>query len=168
MQTGTDSSFCLLHYKGAQKWGKEAQCLLRYDMLHSSYIFRIAKIMQHSVILVLVDINISEASVWVSIIEMAKILARNHREEISSVRKMPGGKYYLHRAENYRNITVCKFLDRCPVWQLLRFKFHPQPDLQKHRSVIQDRCDLVEILDDKLQLPELLLNLHRNNRSGNW
>lgn len=32
-------------------------------MLHSSYIFRIAKIMQHSVILVLVDINISEASV---------------------------------------------------------------------------------------------------------
>jgi len=130
-------------------------------------VFRIVTITQCSLILVLLGINISEVSVWVSIIEMAKILARNHREEISSVRKMPGGKYYLHRVQNYRNITVCKFLDRCPVWQLLRFKFHPQPDLQKHRSVIQGRCDLVEILDDNLQFPKILLNLQRNNRSGN-
>lgn len=121
-------------------------------------VFRTVLIMQCSVIWVLLGINISEVSVWVSIIEMAKILARNHREEISSVRKMPGGKYYLHRVQNYRNITVCKFLDRCPVWQLLRSKFRSQPDLQKHRSVIQCRSDLVEILDDNLQLPKLLLN----------
>lgn len=155
--------------KGCSSGARKRDVPLDMARLILCTFFRIVKIMLYSVISALVDINISEVSVWVSIIEMAKILARNHREEISSVRKMPGGKYYLHRVQNYRNITVCKFLDRCPVWQLLRFKFHPQPDLQKHRSVIQDRCDLVEILDDKFQLPKLLLNLQRNNRSRcNW
>lgn len=131
-----------------------------------STVFRI--VMQCPGISVLLGINISEVLVWVSIIEMAKTLARNHREEISSVQKMPGGKYYLHRVQNHRTITVWKFLDRCPGWQLLQCKFHPQPDFQKHRSEIQGRCDLVEILDDNLQLPKLWLHLQRNNGSGNW
>lgn len=142
------------HRTGASKYDVSLDMLV----LIVDAIFRTALIMQGSVILVLLGINISEVSVWVSIIEMPRILARNHREEISSVRRMPGGKYYLHRVRNYRNITVCKFLDRCPAWQLFRSKFHSQPDLQKHRSVIQGRSDLVEILDDNSQLPKLLLN----------
>lgn len=142
------SSSYLLYYEGAQSWGRKYDVSVDMAYLILKTVFRTVIIMQCSVILVLLGINISEVSEWVSIIEMAKIPARNHREEISSVRKMPGGKYYLHRVQNYRSITVCKFLDRCPVWQLLRCKFHPQPDLQEHRSVIQGRYDLVEILDD--------------------
>lgn len=149
-------------------WAGARNCDVSVDMVYLIFSTAFSIATQCSGISVLLGINISEVSVWVSIIEMAKMLARNHREEVSSVKKMPGGKYYLHGVQNYRNIMVCKFLDRCPGWQLLQCKFHSQPDLQKHRSVILARCDLVEILDDNLKVPKLLLNLQRNNRSGNW